>query len=73
MANDFYDVENILLIVNHGKISYTQGGTQQQVAAGEILFIPGGKATTLTYGTAALINLDKERFALNQSAFLQSL
>lgn len=66
----FYDIENTLLLVNRGQLTYTQGETQQKIAAGDMLFIPGGKATTLTYGTADLGSVSKEHFTHLQ--FLQS-
>jgi len=47
---NFYDVENHLLLLNNGQIIYTQDGQQYTVSAGEILFIPSGRALTITYG-----------------------
>jgi AraC-like DNA-binding protein len=47
---NFHDVENFLILLNKGQITYTQEGVQHTVAAGEILFIPGGQSITITYG-----------------------
>ena len=33
---NFYDVENILILLNNSQISYTQDGEQHKVAPGEI-------------------------------------
>lgn len=48
---NFYDVENFLVLLNKGQITYTQEGRQHTVAAGEILFVPCGQPITITYGT----------------------
>jgi AraC-like DNA-binding protein len=47
---NFYDVENFLILLNKGQITYTQEGEQHTVAAGDILFVPGGQSITITYG-----------------------
>ena len=73
MLEHFYDVENILLLVNRGHIAYTQEGSQQYAAAGDILFIPGGKATTLTYGAVDRAQWSQAYFSDNRSKFLQAL
>ena len=52
----FYDVENILIIVNKGQICYTQDQSEHTTVAGEILFIPGGSPIKITYGTGDSIN-----------------
>ena len=43
---NFYDVENSLTILYDGEVMY--GG--EHVAVGDMLFIPGGKHATVTYG-----------------------
>lgn len=48
---NFQDVENFLVLLNRGQITYTQGGEAHRVAAGDILFVPGGQPTTITYGS----------------------
>ena len=47
--NNFYDVENSLLILYNGSVSYGD----QKVDVGDMLFIPGGKHATVTYGDAS--------------------
>jgi len=45
---NFYDVENSLMILYNGEVSF--GEESQQVEVGDMLFIPGGKHVTVTYG-----------------------
>jgi AraC-like DNA-binding protein len=46
---NYYDVENSLLILYKGEVYL--GEEQIQVNEGDMLFIPGGKQVTITYGT----------------------
>lgn len=46
---NFYDVENTLLILYNGEVSF--GEEKQKVEPGDMLFIPGGKHVTVTYGS----------------------
>jgi AraC-like DNA-binding protein len=46
---NYYDVENSLLILYKGEVYL--GEEQMKVEEGDMLFIPGGKQVTITYGT----------------------
>lgn len=46
---NYYDVENSLLILYKGEVYL--GEEQIKVEEGDMLFIPGGKQVTITYGT----------------------
>jgi AraC family transcriptional regulator, arabinose operon regulatory protein len=46
-----YDVGNNLILLHKGHITF--GDDAQPVEEGEMLFIPGGRATRVAYGTAA--------------------
>lgn len=45
---NFYDVENTLTVLYDGEVFYGN----EKVEVGDILFIPGGKHATVTYGTS---------------------
>ena len=45
---NFYDVENTLTVLYDGEVFYGN----EKVEIGDILFIPGGKHATITYGTS---------------------
>jgi AraC-like DNA-binding protein len=47
---NYYDVENSLLILYKGEVSF--GEEETQVEEGDMLFIPGGKMISVTYGNA---------------------
>lgn len=47
---NYYDVENSLLILYKGEVSF--GEEETHVEEGDMLFIPGGKMVSVTYGNA---------------------
>lgn len=47
---NFYDVENSLLILYKGEVSFGEESTK--VNEGDMLFIPGGKMISVTYGAS---------------------
>jgi AraC-like DNA-binding protein len=47
---NYYDVENSLLILYKGEVSFGEEDTS--VEEGDMLFIPGGKMVSVTYGNA---------------------
>lgn len=48
-----YDVGNTLVLVHNGSLTF--GDDDQPVAPGELLFIPGGRATRLCWGDTAAV------------------
>ncbi|MCB0504273.1 MAG: helix-turn-helix transcriptional regulator [Cyclobacteriaceae bacterium] len=71
-VTNFYDVENTAVFVKSGKISFEDSTGIIDVEEGEVLFIPGGRKTTLTYGTNAKIKLSNEEFVTKKELYLQS-
>jgi AraC-like DNA-binding protein len=47
---NFYDVENTLLILYNGEVSFGEEAIHAE--SGDMLFIPGGKMLSVTYGNA---------------------
>ena len=70
---NFYDVENMLILLNKGQISYTQDGEQYEVAPGEILFIPGGQSTTITYGDNNPVDLNNAYLTDNRWKYFEAM
>lgn len=68
---NYYDVENTILILNRGKIRY--GEEDQVVNGGSVLFIPGGKNISVTYGTGDPVSLSNDDFINNKELYFQSL
>jgi AraC-like DNA-binding protein len=65
---NFYDVENTLILLYDGKISYGNKDSRQVVKPGEILFIPGGKFTEIMYGDADTA-ISNEEFVGNKEKY----
>lgn len=69
---NFYDVQNSLTILYDGEVSF---GTEepQRVEMGDMLFIPGGKHATVTYGNAALAKtVSNEEFMTNRDNYFEA-
>lgn len=70
IANN-YEVENTLLLVEKGQISYGKQN-EGQTSAGEILFLPGGKMTSVTYGAGKADVMNKEDFLGNKESYFET-
>lgn len=68
---NYYDVENTILVLNRGQIRY--GEDEEVVNGGSILFIPGGKMLSLTYGSGDPVSLSNDDFINNKELYFQSL
>jgi len=67
---NFYDVENTIVILNKGSIRFGTDG--ESVNEGEVLFVPGGKNVSLTYGSGTPIPLSNDDFINNKEQYFQS-
>lgn len=68
--DNFYDVENTIILLNKGEISY--GKERNKVKEGEILFIPGGKLVSITYGGGSAMKLTNEEFVTNKEKYFRA-
>ncbi len=64
-----YDIENTLVLVTRGSIKF--GKEKEQVNEGEILFIPGGRLLSITYGSGNSESLSKDDFLSNRESYLR--
>jgi len=71
-VTNFYDVENTAIFVKSGKMSFETSTGVIEVEEGDVIFIPGGKKTTLTYGSNAKASLTSEEFVTKKELYLQS-
>ena len=62
-----YDVENTILLSYKGSIDF--GKEKEKVEEGEILFIPGGKMLSISYGHQQPIGLTNEEFMGNKEKY----
>lgn len=67
---NFYDVENTVIFLNKGLIKFGKDG--ESVKEGQVLFIPGGKSVSLSYGTGASTTLTNDDFINNKEMYFQS-
>lgn len=65
---NFYDVENIAILLDKGEIYF--GNERGKVEAGDILFVPGGKAINIQYGEAPAVKINYEEFVSNKDKYL---
>ncbi|WP_109619394.1 AraC family transcriptional regulator [Sediminitomix flava] len=57
--HNFYDVQNTLFLVNKGKITLAENDV---ATAGDIIFIPGGRSTEITFGAVEAEEINNETF-----------
>ncbi|UXP33116.1 AraC family transcriptional regulator [Reichenbachiella agarivorans] len=67
---NYYDVENVFLYVHKGEVSF--GKEKEVVSESEILFVPGGKMVSITYGTGQAINLSNDDFINSREKYFQN-
>ena len=67
---NFYDVENTILVLNKGQIIF--GKEDETVSQGDVLFIPGGKQISITYGSGDPAKLSNDEFVNNEEKYFQS-
>ncbi|MBV6646358.1 MAG: helix-turn-helix transcriptional regulator [Cyclobacteriaceae bacterium] len=65
-----YDVENSLLYVNSGQLRF--GKEREVVQKDQILFVPGGKQLSITYGGGDSVSLSKDDFLNNKEKYFNS-
>lgn len=64
-----YDIENTLILVTKGSIKF--GKEKEPVDEGEILFVPGGRLLSITYGSGHSDSLSKDDFLSNRESYLR--
>lgn len=65
-----YEVENYLILVTGGQIKF---GKEKEVASeGDVIFIPGGRPVSISYGSGDPTVLSKDDFLTNKDQFLKS-
>jgi len=69
-VENFYDVGNTIYLLHKGEISY--GEEKAKVNEGDLLFIPGGRLTSITYGRTNPVKLTNEDLLNNRDKFFNS-
>jgi AraC-like DNA-binding protein len=68
---NYYDVENTIIIPNKGEVRY--GKDKKLVSPDEVLFVPGGKLISLTYGSGDAVSLSNDDFINNKEKYFQQV
>jgi len=68
---NYYDVENRLVMLNKGELYF--GSDQAKIEEGELVFIPGGKLTPITYGPRSAQRINNEEYVSNKQKYLGSV
>ncbi len=68
--SNFYDVENTLIYLNKGRLIL---GGDTVVKEGQIVFIPGGKSTQITYGSGNPRVMTHDDFISERDAYFESM
>ncbi len=66
-VENYYDVGNSIILLNKGEISF--GEDRHKVSEGDMLFIPGGKMSSITYGKYNPVRLTNEDLINNRDKF----
>lgn len=65
-----YEVENYLLLVTNGEIKF--GKEKETAKQGDVIFVPGGRPISMSYGSGNPTILSKDDFLTNKDQFLKS-
>jgi AraC family transcriptional regulator, activator of mtrCDE len=68
---NFYDVENTLLILYDGNVKLE--GVDEIIEPGDMLFIPGGKSSNITYGTGEAKKISYEEFMTRREHYFDAM
>lgn len=69
-VENFYDVGNTVMLLNKGTLSF--GEDKTVLEEGDILFVPGGKMVSITYGRPSANKLTNEDLLNNRDKFFSS-
>ena len=72
-VKEVYDIENKVILVNQGTLSFTYEGKTEHLNAGDILFLPEGKPCTITYGNQPTSEVKYDEFLKDRAQYLQSV
>ena len=68
---DFYDVDNTLFLVQAGELYF--GKDKNVVHPDEVLFIPGGRQTSIAYGAKDGLEKTQEYFINEMASSIKSI
>ncbi|MDX2304075.1 MAG: AraC family transcriptional regulator [Microscillaceae bacterium] len=70
-VSNHYDVENYIYLLHDGELSHSNG--EEKVEKGDMLFIPGGRASVLSYGIGADNKVvDNQEYISHQERYFEA-
>lgn len=66
-VENYYDVANTIILVHKGEIRFGDAG--EKITAGQVLFIPGNRPVTLSYGEEKPSRMSYEKFVNNKGDY----
>jgi len=66
-VRNYYDVENTIILLHQGTLSF--GPDNTKVNEGDVLFVPGGKLLSITYGAPNPTTISNEEFVSNKEKY----
>lgn len=67
-VSNFYDVENTIILLKKGNVSF--GEEEEKLSPGDILFVPSGKSTSVSYGTNSEESMNNDSLTNNMEKYL---
>lgn len=64
-----YEVENYLILVGAGEMRF--GKEKEKASEGDVIFVPGGRPISISYGSGTPTILSKDDFLSNKDLFLK--
>lgn len=68
LVKNFYDFENIVILVNNGTISLTESG--ETAEKGDIVFLSAAKSNSIKFGDNSGIELSHDEFMNNKESYV---
>lgn len=68
---NYYDVENTVIRLNNGRIRF--GKQKEVLSKGDVLFVPGGKNVSITFGSGNAVGLSNDDFISNRENYFKSI
>jgi AraC-like DNA-binding protein len=71
-VSNYYDVENTLILLDKGSLSFGNDEAKTDIKEGDLLFIPAGKPSSVSYGNpASAVAVSNEEFLNNREKYFR--
>lgn len=70
-VSNHYDTDNYIFLLHEGTITF--GNTQMVVEKGDILFVPSGRLTRITFGGSPVKVIDNEEYITHRERYFEAI